>query len=120
MLHLIAIAAAVAAAAPAAPVPLSPAVKKDVHCFMLFAAEVDGAKEDKVRQAAGLGVEYYLGRIDVAAPGLDLARVVREEGAAFDRDPDAMKAVAATCDSEFTKRNQDLMNLGKDLQKTTP
>ena len=87
---------------------------------MLFAVAVDGAKDDTVRHGASLAVEYYLGRLDVGAPGLDLGQAVRQEGAMFDADPKGLETIGNTCDAEFSKRNSELMKLGEDLQKTKP
>jgi hypothetical protein len=106
----------------ASAVPLSASVQQDLRCFMLFAAAVDQAgkaKNEQVRQAGSLGVMYFLGKLIVEAPTLNLADAVRQEGKAMDANPH-VKEVGAACDSEFAKRGQELVNFGQELQKTAP
>jgi hypothetical protein len=106
-----------ASAAP--PASLSPAVQQDVRCFMLFAAAVDQAqkaKNEKVQEATSLAVMYYYGKLAAEAPSLDVGEAVRQEAKALDGNQDA-KQVGATCDAEFAKRGQELMQLGAKLQQ---
>src|SRR6476646_11971858 len=114
---------ATVAAAPAprsAPrVSLSPSVQKDVQCFVLFAAAVasaGNAHDDAARAASGLGVMYYLGKLQVGAPGLNLVAAVRQEADAFVDNP-RVKDIGATCDAEFQKRGQELVDFGNQLQE---
>jgi hypothetical protein len=114
---------ALATTAATQPAPSLPAaVQKDVQCFLLFAAAVDrasAAKEDQAQQASSLAVMYYLGRLDVAAPGIDLAEVVRREATAMDSNPRA-QAIGAECDSDFQKRGAELRSFGDHLQDPAP
>ena len=114
--------AAALAAAPAPAAPLTDVARNDVQCFVLYAVAVqqaDEAKDDKVKQAATLGLMYFFGRLKVEAPGADLVAAVRQEASAMESGAD-MKAVGAACDAEFQTRGTELMDLGKQLQQTVP
>lgn len=94
---------------------LSAPVKNDVECFMLYAMGVDLAKDDQARQAASLGTMYFVGKLQVGAPGLDLAEAVRREAEAIQTNPNA-KDIGAACDAEVQKRGKELIDLGQQLQ----
>jgi hypothetical protein len=111
--------AAAAPAQPAAASSLAPTVKKDVQCFLLYAAAAGDTKDEKVRQAGGFGTMYYLGKLDVAAPGLNIVEAVRAEAKALEGNPTA-KEIGTSCDSEFGKRGAELMKIGEELQETKP
>jgi hypothetical protein len=110
--------AAAAQSAPA-PIPLSPDAQKDVLCFMLNAAAAGNPKNKEAQTAGGLGMMYYLGRLDVHAPGLDLARAVRQEAKVLET-PARAKAIGQACDSESKTRGQQLLRIGAELQKPQP
>ena len=103
----------------APPVPLSPAVKKDVQCFILFAAAAGTATDEIVKQGAAAGTMYYLGRLNVAAPGLDLNQAVQQEAVIFETEQKA-EQIGAACDSELQKRGADMMSLGAKLTQSGP
>ena len=106
--------------ATAAPISMSPAVQQDVRCFMLFAVAVDQAgkaKNDEAREATSLGVMYFLGKLTIEAPKLNLVDAVHQEVAAMNGNPNA-KAVGTACDSEFAKRGQELVNFAQTLQQS--
>ncbi len=107
-----------AAAAPpaSAPIPFTPYVQRDVQCFMLFAAAAGNPKDKNVQTAGGLGMMYYLGRLDVRAPGLDIVRAVRQEAKTFE-SPAQARAIGDACDAEAKKRGQQLVQIGGELQK---
>lgn len=96
-------------------VSLTPPVKRDVQCFLLYAMGVDLAKDDTARQAASLGTMYFVGKLQVGAPGLDLTQAVRQEAESFQTNPNA-KAIGAGCDAEVQKRGNELIDLGQQLQ----
>jgi len=101
---------------------MTPAVQQDVRCFMLFAAAVDQAgkaKNDQAREATSLAVMYFLGKLTIEAPTLNLVGAVRQEAPTMDGSARA-KAVGAACDAEFSKRGQELVDFGQQLQKTEP
>jgi hypothetical protein len=104
----------------ASAVPLSAAVRQDVRCFALFAAAVGQAikeKDDQKRSATSMGVMYFIGKLTVESPTLDLVDAVRREGAAMDHNPRA-KDIGAACDAEFAKRGKELTDFGQKLQST--
>ena len=114
-------AAAVAAPAPVMPPPptiLSAPVKHDVQCFMLYAVAVHSAEnDDKVKQAAGLGVMYFFAKLKVEAPTIDLFETIRTQAAGMKAGPE-LKAVGESCDTEFQQRGAELRDLGGRLKQT--
>lgn len=102
------------------PPPLSEPARRDVQCFMLYAVAVNGAaagSDDKVKQAAGLGVMYFFTKLKVEAPKLDLYETIRQQAAAMKAGPE-LNAVGAACDVEFQKQGTELRDLGQRLQKS--
>jgi hypothetical protein len=115
-------AAVIAPARSAPPVTLSPSAQKDVQCFILFATAVDDAhtaKDEKVAAATSLAVMYYLGKLAIEAPGLDLVEAVRQEAVTMEGNPHT-KDIGAACDVEFSRVGFDLIRVGSQLQNTTP
>jgi hypothetical protein len=109
--------AASSLAAPAQPA-LPPTVKRDVQCFVLYSIAVANsaeAKDESKKQAAGLGVTYFYGKLRVGAPGLKLREAVQQETTALENDP-KVKEVGESCDAEFQERGAELRQLGEDLQ----
>lgn len=107
-------------ASSASTVPLSAPVQQDVRCFMLFAAAAGQAAngdDAQKRSASSMGVMYFIGKLTVEAPTLDLVGAVRQEGAAMDGNPRA-KEIASACDAEFAKRGKELTDFGQKLQAT--
>ncbi len=98
--------------AAAAPAPtLTPAVRADIQCIALFAA-LTGQQELEANKAqTGLGVMYYLGKVDVAAPGLDLGKVLTEEMARLETS--GHEQVALRCSREFEVTGQRLIDAGE-------
>jgi len=106
------------AQAQSAPIALPPDVQRNVQCFMLYAAAAGNPQNKQVQAAGGLGMMYYLGRLDVRAPGLDIVRAVRQEARILESPANA-KAIGAACDAEAKKRGQQLVQIGNELQKPT-
>jgi hypothetical protein len=122
LISLVVLAAATATPAGAVPIKMTPAVQKDVQCFLLFAVAADqasDAKDDKSQQGTSLALTYFMGKLAVSAPGLNLAAAVRQEGDAFKGNTHA-KEVGDACDAEFSKVGTQLQSLGTDLQKPEP
>ena len=69
-----AVVAATPIALPAAPGP----APLDLRCFRLM-AELAEDEDPRIRSIGRVGAQYFLGRIDAAAPGFDPA-TAREEG----------------------------------------
>jgi hypothetical protein len=98
--------------------PLSPTVQYDVRCFILYSIAVDTAvkaKDEKTQEAASLGVMYFVGKLTVESPGLNLTDAVRQETNGMSGNPQA-KAIGAACDAEFAKRAQELLDISQQLQ----
>ena len=121
MRHLLLIAglsAATATSAGAAPATtLSPAIKQDVQCFVLYSVAAGNVTDEKQRTAAIAGTWYFLGRIDAKSPGLDLEQAMRQEIDAMQGNETQAKAVGTACDAQFSKRGGELTSLGERLQK---
>ena len=107
--------ACAANAQPAKPMQLSPAVKKDLQCFIIYTAAAGVAKDEQTQQAAGYGTMYYLGRLDVSARSLDLVQAVRQESAAMEGNPETQR-IGQICGEELKTRGQALMSIGQSLQ----
>jgi hypothetical protein len=123
-LILMAALSALATAAPAqsAAVSLSPSAQKDVQCFLLYAAAVGAAAKtnnQNTKEAASLGLMYFLGKLQAGAPGLNLLDAVRQQAKVMDGSPSA-KEIGTACDAEFTARGAELKALGGQLQKPAP
>jgi len=115
-------ATAIAPARSAPPIALSPSAQKDVQCFILFATAVDDAQaanDEKVKEATSLAVMYYLGKLAVEAPGLDLVEAVRQEALAMEGNIH-VKDIGAACDAEFGRVGSELISMGNQLQDPTP
>ena len=118
-------AAVLIAAAPfssAASVPLSSSTQRDVQCFILFAAATDravAANDAKAKEGATLGIMYYIGKLAVDAPGLDLVDAVRKQASTMEGNPH-LKEIGEGCDTEFAKRGSELNEMGTKLQKPAP
>ncbi|HEX8936799.1 MAG TPA: hypothetical protein VF776_00890 [Sphingomicrobium sp.] len=113
------------AAAPissAASAPLSDSTQKDVQCFILFAAATDRAAtadDGKAKEAATLGIMYYIGKLAVDAPGLNLVDAVRQQASVMEGNSQ-LKQIGESCDAEFAKRGSELRDVGTQLQKPSP
>lgn len=93
------------------PPAITPAVRADIQCIALFAA-LSGRKELEASKAqTGLGLMYYLGKVDVAAPGLDLGKVLTEEMATIGTSD--QQQIASRCVKEFEVTGQRLIEAGK-------
>jgi hypothetical protein len=103
--------------APSAAAPLTPAAQRDLRCFMLYAMAVDQAvnkKDEKMQQAAGLGLIYFLGKLKVEAPALVLADAIRQEAGSL-KDDEATRSAGDSCDREFQSAGAEMRNLGPEL-----
>ena len=103
-------------------VTMSPAVKRDVECFMLYSVAVNDAvssKNEQIKQAGSFGVMYFFGKVRAMAPDLNFADAVRQVAEGFDADPQR-EAIGNACDAEFRKRGAELVALGQELQKPAP
>lgn len=122
MLLIGAAAAAPAPAHAAAPAALSAPVKKDLRCFLLYAAAVghaDSSKDTQAKNAGSFGVMYFFGKLKTEAPTLDLFSALRDEAISMESDPQ-LKESGTACDTEFQNAGSQLMELGKRLQQLAP
>ena len=124
LISLAAVAAVTATSAEAAPIKMTPAVQKDVQCFLLFAVasgQAGDSKDDQKQQGTALALTYYMGKLAVSSPGLNLADAIRQESETFKGNPHA-KEIGDSCDTEFGKVGAQLRDLGSELDKseTTP
>ncbi len=116
--YLLAACAAFVAAEPvqaAAADSRTPAGEIDTQCLLLYLAAAGDGKDQKVQQAAIAGSWYFLGKLDVGAPGLDLVQALRSKAEALQGNPRA-EEIGAACDAELSKRGTQLIEIGKQLQ----
>ncbi len=99
----------------AAPLTLAAPVKHDVQCFVLYSIGVGLADNDKDKTAAMLGLMYFVGKLRVNAPDLDLQQAIRQEADGFKDNPD-LKAIGSGCDDEVQARSSELKALGQQLK----
>jgi hypothetical protein len=107
----LAAAAAAATGNAAPPSSLSPAVKRDLQCFVLYTLAAGTEKDEKKLTGVIAGTWYFLGRIDAIAPGIDLDSAMHAELAEMHSNPKT-KEIGAACDAQFSKRGSDLVDLG--------
>ena len=84
---------------------------------MLYAMGVDQAvktKNEKVQQAAGLGLTYFLGKLKVEAPALVLADAIRQEAESL-KDDEETRSTGDSCDQEFQSAGAEMRTLGQEL-----
>ena len=118
-----------AAAAPPAPshaappAAISAPVKKDLRCFLLYAAAVGGSQADNedaaTKSAGSLGVMYFFGKLKSEAPNLDLFAALHDEALAMGTEPQ-LKEEGKACDTEFRSAGSQLIDLGNRLQQLAP
>jgi hypothetical protein len=99
-----------------AAVSTSAAAKTDVQCLVLNMAAVGNTKDAAVKQAGTVGIMYFLGKLRVEAPALDLTAAVEQEVNALQGNPKAPE-IGTACDSEIQQRGKDLIDLGAKLEK---
>ena len=119
LLSLALAAAQPAPAQTAPPLALASPVEKDVQCLVFFMMAAGTEKDPKRLQAATAGTWYFVGRLDISSPGLDLERALRQELAAMEGKPE-VKDLAAACDAQFGKRGGELVDIGHRLQGGNP
>ena len=102
---------AAAAAAPTAPLPQS--VRNDLQCMAIYAAAA-GIDDAQSKEVGGLGLVYYLGKVEVAAPGLDVGAALVEEMKQFE-EGDASTAAGERCGQDFEATGKRLISLGEVL-----
>lgn len=114
--------AAAAAPAPvhaAPPAAIAAPVRKDLRCFLLFAAAVGSQADDEeaaTKSAGSLGVMYYFGKLKSEAPTLDIFAALHDEAIAMGSDPQ-LKEEGKACDTEFHDAGSQLIELGNKLQQ---
>ena len=119
------IGAAAAAPAPvhaAPPVAVTAPVRRDIRCFLLYAAAVGGdeSKSDAQTKSAGtLGIMFFYGKLKSEAPTLNLFPAMQQEATAMESDP-KLKESGAACDAEFRNAGSELSDLGKRLEELAP
>jgi hypothetical protein len=104
--------AALLATSPSPPTARAPA-PFDVGCFRLMAALAD-SEDPAVRDVGMIGAQYFLGRIDAAAPGLDpgaLGELPAGPGRA---------ALLRRCADELGRAGHDFRAIGDRLEPARP
>ena len=91
--------------------PLDEETRRDVRCFILV-AQLSGSEDPALRDAGRIGSQYFLGRIDGRAPGLDLEAVMVAEADAAIAD---RKALFPYCGDLMKKRGAEVEAIGNRL-----
>jgi hypothetical protein len=95
----------------------SPAVARDVQCFILYAAAAGSTSGDE--QTPGLlGTAYFIGKLKAEAPDLDLLAAARGAVNSLQTNPQA-KAIGASCDDEIAKFGEEMSRVGSQLDKSS-
>ena len=89
--------------------------RQDIVCIAVMGAAAEKAPDDKGKAFAGMGVLYYIGRIEGRSPGIDLRAVVSPQVRKLSIEE--IQAAADGCVAELSARGQDLVAIGGDLQK---
>jgi hypothetical protein len=119
--HLLGVCAAFMTAVPAQAAPAvarSPTVAKNAQCLVLYLAAASDGKDQKIQQAAIAGSWYFLGQLDVGAPGAALVELLRDASTTLQGNPRA-KEIGGACDAELAKRGRELMDAGQQLEGET-
>lgn len=99
-------------AATAAPVPALPqSVHNDLQCMAIYAVAAGTQDNAEAKQVGGLGLVYYLGKVEVAAPSLDIAAALIAEMKQFETGDLATKA-GERCGKDFEATGKRLITLG--------
>ena len=94
----------------------SPAVARDVQCFILYAAAAGSTSGDE--QTPGLlGTAYFVGKLKAEAPDLDLLAAARGAVDSLQSNPQA-KAIGASCDEEIARFSEEMSRVGAQLDKS--
>jgi hypothetical protein len=74
-------------------------------------------KDETKRQSAIAESWYYVGRLDVSAPGTDLKQATNRALATMQAQSQAEnEKIGAVCDSQFQNRGADLRQMGQSAQ----
>lgn len=121
MLLIGAAAAAPPPAQAAPPVAVPAPVKRDLRCFLLYAAALgdDDKSDEQTKNADVLGAMYFYGKLKGEAPELKLFPALRDEGTAMETDP-KLKDSATACDTEFHNSATELDDVGTQLEQLAP
>src|SRR5690349_16546544 len=91
----------------AAPAPND--LRNDIRCFMV-ASELGGSNDQSERTAGLLASEYYLGRIDGRAPGLNLEAAMMRELPISDTD---RASLLRSCGARLQARGAAVQAIGE-------
>ena len=103
------IAAFVAATPIALPASPGPA-PLDLRCFRLM-AELAEDEDPRIRAMGRVGAQYFLGRIDAAAPGFDPEAALEEA-----TSDEAFSALLRQCGDVMQAGNRDFRTIGEALK----
>jgi hypothetical protein len=97
-------------------VALSASAEKDLQCVTLGLVAAGTEKDQTKLQAAIAAAWYFLGRLDIEAPYLDLKRETSRALGAMNGDP-RTRDIGAACDAQFAGRGDVLVKMGRHDQK---
>jgi hypothetical protein len=92
-----------------------PETRDDLRCFLIMALLVDSSAEGKGKEAAMAGTLYFLGKLDVRAPGLDIgAAATAELGSMTEAEFQSQKP---RCIALLEERGHYLVAIGTAMEK---
>src|SRR6187402_3189914 len=97
----------ISATSPATPADAGAPAPLDLDCFRLM-AELSDDEDPRIRSMGIVGAQYFLGRIDAAAPGFDVDRGVA--GETGDRD-----VLLRQCGEVLRAGGRDFRAIGESL-----
>jgi len=95
----------------------APDTTADLKCFVALSVVSDAADPD-VTASIKLGRLYFLGRLDGAAPGMDLKKRFLDEGGKLSVND--VKAELARCGAILSARANVLQDIGRKLAAAPP
>ena len=94
-------------------VVMSPAVQKDVQCFLIFALKTGSSKDRTDQLTAGLAETYYLGKVRAEAPAIDLTAAVSDQVSLLAANSANSKDVRDACVDEFGRALDQVVAIKK-------
>lgn len=101
-----------AASALAQPADAKSETRKDVRCFIVLSAVAGGDAE--AADAAMIGAQYFLGRLDGRVPGLDLEAAIAIEAPLLSESD--FPGLLQSCGKTMEQRGRQVIEIGKRLE----
>jgi hypothetical protein len=107
--------AILALAAPVQAQTITPAIANDLRCVAVISAIIGQMPEGTQRLEATTGVMYFVGRLDGAAPNLDLQAALAKELTTIKTD--TVQAEVERCSKVLIAKGTKLQEIGKAMSQ---